>query len=176
MNDRGFRNLEVYQISHNLGVRIHQMSLRLPKFEMYEEGAQIRRSSKRVSASIVEGYAMRKYKGQYLFYLYRAHGSAEESLEHLEYLWETKSLTYAQEYESLRSVSLTLNRKLYRFIQGVEQQHTAPYSIPDQGAGYVEEDFMSYEPNLEDPDFEEQITKAFEPDPPPDSGTLNPDP
>lgn len=33
MRDGGFRRLRVYQMAHDLGVRIHAMSLRLPKFE-----------------------------------------------------------------------------------------------------------------------------------------------
>ncbi len=51
MTHGGYHNLEVYTLSHALAVRIHKASLSLPKFELYEEGAQIRRSSKRVSAS-----------------------------------------------------------------------------------------------------------------------------
>jgi len=34
----------------------------LPRFEMYEEGAQIRRSAKSIVANIVEGFGMRRYK------------------------------------------------------------------------------------------------------------------
>jgi len=37
----------------------------LPKFEMYEEGSQIRRSSKSVRTNIVEGYGRRNYKLDY---------------------------------------------------------------------------------------------------------------
>ncbi|MDP6359978.1 MAG: hypothetical protein QF473_32985, partial [Planctomycetota bacterium] len=69
-----------------------------------------------------------------------------------------KSLTDAHQYEALRSDCLTLNRKLYHFIQGVERQHTAPYSIPDQSTGYVKEDDLPYELDVEDPDTDEQIT------------------
>jgi len=35
-----YRNLEIYQLAHTLAVKVHQMSLKLPKFEMYEEGQQ----------------------------------------------------------------------------------------------------------------------------------------
>jgi four helix bundle protein len=37
------------------------MTLTLPKFEIYEEGSQIRRSSKSVTSMIVEGYGRRRY-------------------------------------------------------------------------------------------------------------------
>ncbi|MGE5805879.1 MAG: four helix bundle protein, partial [Ignavibacteria bacterium] len=43
-----YKNLEVWQIARELSVDIHKMTLTLPKFEMCEEGAQIRKSSKSV--------------------------------------------------------------------------------------------------------------------------------
>jgi len=42
----------------------------LPKFEMYEEGSQIRRSAKSVAANIVEGYGRRRYKQEFIRFLY----------------------------------------------------------------------------------------------------------
>jgi hypothetical protein len=36
------------------------MSLKLPKYELYEEGSQIRKSSKGVSSTIVEGVRKKK--------------------------------------------------------------------------------------------------------------------
>ena len=45
------------------------MSLDLPKFEMFEEGSQIRRSSKSVRSNIVEGYGKRHYKNDFIRFL-----------------------------------------------------------------------------------------------------------
>ena len=67
--EEGYTKLEIYHLSHALGVRVHEMTLQLPKFEMYEEGSQIRRSAKSVSTNIVEGFALRKYKNEYIHYL-----------------------------------------------------------------------------------------------------------
>jgi four helix bundle protein len=53
---------------------------------MHEECSQIRRSAKSVSSNIVEGYVLRKYKNEFLHYPYRSYGSAEETLEPLQYL------------------------------------------------------------------------------------------
>jgi len=132
----GFRSLRVYQLSHQLGVKIHKVTLGLPNFEVYEEGSQIRRCTKRVSASIVEGYALRKYKAEYLHYLFRAYGSAEETVEHLDYLRETGSLTDESAYRALREECLDLNRQLFRFIQGVEREHNQPYSLKEHPKAY----------------------------------------
>ena len=64
-----YRDLEIYQEAKKLAVDVHTMSLTLPKFELYETGSQIRRSSKSVTAMIVEGYARRRYKSDLVKYL-----------------------------------------------------------------------------------------------------------
>ena len=49
-----YQQFEIWQIARSLVIDIHKMTLtELPKFEMYEEGAQIRRSIKSVKANIV---------------------------------------------------------------------------------------------------------------------------
>ncbi len=58
MKQTGYKKLRIYQKAHKLGLKIHKMSLDLPKFELYEEGSQIRRSSKSVSSNIVEGFSL----------------------------------------------------------------------------------------------------------------------
>lgn len=137
MSDEGYRKLEVYRMAHELAVRIHKMTLTLPALERYEEASQVRRSSKRVSASIVEGYAQRKFKAQFLVYLYRGQGSADETQEHLRFLIETGSLT-TKEGQPLLKDAESVSKKLARFIQGVEREHRAPAARPvspdvDQG-------------------------------------------
>jgi hypothetical protein len=79
MSDDGYRKLDVYRMVHELAARIHKMTLTLPALERYEEAAQVRRSSKRVSASIVEGCAQRKFKARFLVCLHRGLGSADET-------------------------------------------------------------------------------------------------
>jgi four helix bundle protein len=66
---KSYKDLEVYQESKRLAIEIHKISLRLPKFELYEEGSQIRRSSKAITATIVEGYGRRRYKADFIRYL-----------------------------------------------------------------------------------------------------------
>ena len=52
---KSYRDLEIYKEGKRLAVLIHKLTLTLPKFELYEEGSQIRRSSKAVTTLIVEG-------------------------------------------------------------------------------------------------------------------------
>ncbi len=56
------KKLEIWQEARQLSIMIHEMTLKLPKFEQFEEAQQIRRSSKSVRSNIVEGYGRRKYK------------------------------------------------------------------------------------------------------------------
>ena len=64
-----YRDLDIYKLSYELAIKIHKMSLKLPKYEMYEEGSQIRRSSKGITSCIVEGYGRKKYKAEFVKFL-----------------------------------------------------------------------------------------------------------
>ncbi|MBI5328575.1 MAG: four helix bundle protein [Deltaproteobacteria bacterium] len=77
----------MYKLAHRLSVEVHRMTIdELPKFERYEEGEQIRRSSKSVPANIVEGFGRRRYKDDFIRFLTIAHASCSETIEHLEIL------------------------------------------------------------------------------------------
>ena len=118
-----YKNLEIWQLARESVIEIHKMTLSLPKFEMYEEGSQIRRSSKSVKSTIVEGYGRRNYKSDYIKYLTYALASNDETIDHLETLFETESLTDKILYESLHSRIETLGKKINRFIQAVQSNH-----------------------------------------------------
>lgn len=116
--------LEVYRMAHVLALRVHALTLRLPKFETYEEASQSRRSSKSVSSLIVEGHALRRYKTEYVRYLTRSYGSAEETIEHLRYLLETGSAkAVVTECETLITEYVLLCRKLFNYMRSVDKQH-----------------------------------------------------
>lgn len=119
-----YRTLEIWQLARQLAVDVHKMTLaKLPKFEMYETGSQIRRSAKSVRANIVEGYGRRSYKAEFVKHLVYAQGSCDETIDHLEELFETGSLADKPLYDNLHERIDTLGRKLNKFLQGVERQH-----------------------------------------------------
>ena len=122
-DNQGYKKLRIYRLAHDLAVQIHKMTLKLPKFEIFEEGGQIRRSSKSVSSNIVEGYALRRYKQEYIHYLTRSLASSLETIEHLDFLFETESLKDENLYKSLYGNYEELNSMLYRFIESVVTQH-----------------------------------------------------
>ena len=119
-----YKKLEIWQLARELVVDIHDMTLtKLPKFEMFEEGIQIRRSSKSVKSTIVEGYGRRRYKQDFIRFLTYALGSCDETIDHLETLYETKSLKDNNLYNNLHERTEILGKKLNLFVQSVEKGH-----------------------------------------------------
>ena len=120
---QAYKRLEVWQLARLVAVGVLKMSLTLPKFELYEEGSQIRRSAKSIRSNIVEGYGRRRYKQEFIRFLVYAQASCDETIDHLESLLEGQSLTDTKLYEELHALLLTLGKKLNLFIQAVEEKH-----------------------------------------------------
>jgi four helix bundle protein len=118
-----YKDLEVWRIARELSIEIHKMTLTLPKFEMYEEGSQIRRSSKSIRSNIVEGYGRRRYKNEFIKFIVYAIASTDETIDHLEILFETDSLKDKELYDVLLKKSNLLGKKLIKFLESVEKQH-----------------------------------------------------
>ena len=47
-----YKDLEIYKIAYELAKKVHYASLKLPSFELHEQGSQVRRSSKSVKDQI----------------------------------------------------------------------------------------------------------------------------
>ena len=119
---KSYRDLEIYSLSKQLALRIHKISLSLPKIETYEEASQIRRSSKAIAAMIVEGYGRGRYKADFIKYLTYAHAECDETILHLEFLFETDSLQDRGVFDDLHLSYDELGRKINKFIQWVEEE------------------------------------------------------
>ena len=117
---KSYRDLEVYKESKEYAIRIHTITLALPKFEMYEEGSQIRRSSKAVTSLIVEGYGRRRYKADFIKFLVYSHSECDETIVHLDFLFETGSLTDKKKFDDLKAAYFFLSNKINNFIIWVD--------------------------------------------------------
>jgi len=116
-----YRNLEVWQLARTISIDIHKLTLtELPKFEMYEVGSQIRRSSKSVRSNIVEGYGRKKYQLEYIKHLIYALGSNDETIDHLETLFETGSLQNSELFNKIHDQLELLGRKLNNLIKTIQ--------------------------------------------------------
>jgi len=119
-----YRNLDIWKLANELVKEVHLMPLTcLPKFELYETGTQIRRSSKSVKSNIVEGYGRRIYKQEYIHFLTIALASNCETIDHLETLFITGSLKDEAIYQSLTLEHEKLGKMINNYIKSVRNNY-----------------------------------------------------
>lgn len=122
---KSYQDLEIYSLAKNLAVSVHRITIEnLPKYEMYEEGSQIRRSSKSIVSNIVEGFGRRRYKNEFIRFLTYAIVSCDETKVHLEILHETGSLKKSI-FEKLFRSHEELGAKLFNFREALVKSHRA---------------------------------------------------
>ncbi len=115
---KSFRDLDIYRSAFDLAYKVHKVSLTLPKFELYEQGSQIRRSSKSIKDQIAEGYGRRRYKADYIKFLVCSHASCDESLSQLEML--TAIYPELPEFKLLSDDYGILGKKINAYIDYVD--------------------------------------------------------
>jgi four helix bundle protein len=118
---QSYKDLEIYQLSYELAVKVHKFTLKLPKYELYEEGAQLRKSSKGITACIVEGYGRRKYKADFIKFLTYSHASCDETILHLNFIKDTHEIDN-QELNYFIEKYDELGRKINKYNQYVEKE------------------------------------------------------
>jgi four helix bundle protein len=79
---RTFEDLEVYQVAREFRKAMYQVNRRLPSFEKFELGSQVRRAAVSLTNNIAEGHGRFHYLEQVKFCL-NARGSLEELLDDL---------------------------------------------------------------------------------------------
>ena len=96
----------------------------MPKYELYEQGSQVRRSSKSIKDNIAEGFGRRRYKDEFIRFLVFAHASCDETISHLNMI---SDIHFTQNpLTKLIDNYDTLGKKLNKFIQYVEKSWITP--------------------------------------------------
>jgi four helix bundle protein len=114
-----YKDLEIYKIAYDLAIRVHRASLKLPQFELYEQGGQIRRSTKSIRDAIAEGYGRRRYKAEFIRYLIYAQASCDEATNQAAGIIELyPAIT---EFVEIQKDLDVLGRKINNFISYVEK-------------------------------------------------------
>ena len=93
--------------------------MKLPQYELYETGSQIRRASKSVTTNIVEGYGRSRYKNEFVKFLTHSQAFCDETILHLNFI---KDIHWPEDDEikvMINSYS-ELGKKIFTFIQFVE--------------------------------------------------------
>lgn len=115
---KSYKDLDIYNNAFRLAVDCNRLSMKLPKYELYETGSQLRRSSQSTRTNIVEGYGRKDYKKEFVRYLVFAHASNLETKDHLEML---KELYGVEGINELIDKVDNLGKQIFAFIRYVEK-------------------------------------------------------
>ena len=114
----GFEELEIYQLSFEYALKVHEASLKLPKYELHEQGSQIRRSSKSIKDQIAEGYGRRRYKLDHIKFLVYATASCDELKTQLKMIIQL--YPNLKEFQELIDPYQKLSIKINNYIRYVQ--------------------------------------------------------
>jgi len=106
-----FEDLEVYKAARDFRKAMYAVNRRLPDFEKYELGSQIRRASVSLTNNIAEGHGRFHYPDQIRFFLH-SRGSLEELVDDLNVCLDEKYLPsdeVAKLKEQARGVLILIN-------------------------------------------------------------------
>jgi four helix bundle protein len=116
---KSYKDLDIYKLAFEYAIEVHEVSLLLPAFERYEQGSQVRRSSKSIKDNIVEGYGRRRYKQDFIKFLVYAHASLLECISQLEMI---QSIYPEIDVSDLIKKYDTLGAKIFSFLKYVEKE------------------------------------------------------
>lgn len=115
---KSYKDLDIYNLAFEYAIEVHEISLKLPKHELYEQDSQVRRSSKSIKDNIVEGFGRKIYKNEFIKFLTYAYASLLECKSQLEMM----SQLYPEiDFNSLVEKYDNLGAKLFKFTKYVEQ-------------------------------------------------------
>lgn len=117
---KSYKDLDVYNLGLELFYLSHGYTLRLPKYEMYELGSQLRRSADSVPTNIVEGYGRKRYKADFIRFLTYSWASCLESVFHIEKIVKLYPAVI-ENPDSLINRYNELSAKIFNFIKYVEE-------------------------------------------------------
>jgi four helix bundle protein len=106
-----FEDLEVYKTARDFRKAMYAVNRRLPDFEKYELGSQIRRASVSLTNNMAEGHGRFHYPDQIRFFLH-SRGSLEELVDDLNVCLDEKYLPsdeVAKLKEQARGVLILIN-------------------------------------------------------------------
>ena len=72
---------------------------------------------------IVEGYARRRYKSDFIKFLIYAIAECDETIIHLDVLHDTQSLTNSELYLELKNAYVALTKRINKYTQWVEKEY-----------------------------------------------------
>ena len=109
--------LEVWKLSHQLTLKVYEVSKQFPSDENFGLTSQVRRSAVSVPTNIVEGRS-RQYIKEFIQFLYVAKGSLEETNYHLYLAKDLKYISLVV-YEELDQICKRIRMMIYKLIKSL---------------------------------------------------------
>lgn len=124
-----FEDLDVYQRLVKLVMKVHTLTMSFPRFEMYELGSQLRRSSNSVAANLAEGFG-NKHTNIYTEGISRAQGEIRETKHHLRVAFQ-KGYCQKEIFHQLIDEFEICSRMLFRLEEAILlKRNLGPYNSP----------------------------------------------
>jgi four helix bundle protein len=128
---RNFEDLEVWQKSHDLTVRLYRVTETFPRSELFGLTSQIRRAAGSIGANLAEGCG-RWGDAELARYVQIAMGSASELQNHLRLAQDLNFVSPA-DYAALNRALSSVRQMLTAFLQTIRGKRTARSSSPVSG-------------------------------------------
>jgi four helix bundle protein len=116
----GLKNLQVYQLSFELAMKIYEETSKFPKEEKYSLTDQIRRSSRSVCANLAEAYRKRRYVSHFISKLSDADMENTETQVWLQFSINCKYLS-EERYDEFLDDSQRIGRMIDHMISNPEK-------------------------------------------------------
>ncbi|RKF04633.1 four helix bundle protein [Tenacibaculum lutimaris] len=107
---RNYRKFEVWKKSHELALKVYELTKGFPKEEIYGITSQLRRASLSVPTNIVEGVS-RNTEKEFAHFVNIASGSSAEVEYLLEFASELNYLSY-ENFEGLNKEIISIRKML----------------------------------------------------------------
>jgi len=112
---RDFRKLQIWEKSHDLTLRIYELTSQFPRSEIYGLTSQIRRASASIPTNIAEGCG-RESSAEFIRFLQIAMGSASET-EYLILLAHDLKYLNANQYTELSNTIISVKKMLTSLLK-----------------------------------------------------------
>ena len=132
-----FEDLQVYKAAREFRKAMYAVSRRLPDFEKYELGRQIRRAAVSLTNNMAEGHGRFHYPGQIRFFLH-SRGSLEELVDDLNVCLDENYLC-CEETEKLKEQSRGLLILINGCLRYVRRRSTSVRETDEEDSELLEE-------------------------------------
>lgn len=117
-NMRDFRKLQIWEKSHDLTLKIYELTAQFPRSEIYGLTSQIRRACASIPTNIAEGCG-RGGSAEFMRFLQIAMGSASET-EYLILLTHDLKYLSSDQYTELTNTIISLKKMLTTLMKKIK--------------------------------------------------------